>query len=125
MKPLYFIGIQTGVAAIFALLLIFVFGPDLGGKGTMFAAIAAGVSYVTSILAYIIVWTSLEKNPNRFTGNFMASILLKMMAGLATLFLVAYKYREFAKDYAVSFLIGYFIFTGVEVFFLYRRAKNT
>lgn len=78
--------------------------------------------FVTLIIGY-----NLQKVKRRqslvFVQFYMLSIVLKMVVGLAFIFVLVWKVPVQVKASTALFMVGYALFTGVEVFFLVRPKK--
>lgn len=88
-----------------------------------FIFIAILLSAVSGILAFVIVYNGLQKSIRMFTTYIMGSMLAKMMIGLASITLIALKFKGFATAYVLTYFFCYFIFTSFEVYALMRNLR--
>jgi hypothetical protein len=88
-----------------------------------FIYIAVGLSALSGILAYAIVYNGLQKSIRMFTSYIIGSMLAKMMIGLASITLIALKFKGFATVYVLTYFFCYFIFTSFEVYTLMRNLR--
>lgn len=84
---------------------------------------AIGLSAVSGIVAYWIVYTGIEKRITLFTTYVSGSMLIKMAIGIAAVFLVSLKFKEYAAPFVLSYFFCYFIFTSLEVYWLMRKLR--
>ncbi|MCB9231121.1 MAG: hypothetical protein H6581_05645 [Bacteroidia bacterium] len=125
MKPIKFAALHLGLTAVLLVLAWFLVSSDPGPREAKFSLIAISITSLTSLIGYFIVYNSLESNPKMFTGYLMGSVFIKMFTGIAGIFLVSWKISEMAIPFAVSFLGAYLVFTGLEVFFLMKKARES
>lgn len=73
------------------------------------------------VFATVAIFTYLYrlKNPGSFTQFYLLLMVLKIVAFLAYNLVMVMKSKEYAAVNVVFFLIVYFIFTGLEIAFLY------
>jgi hypothetical protein len=89
--------------------------PSFGWQTTIFLAASTGVVY----------WYVLKFHKQGFTIQaVMGSVLLKLVGSLAFLLLVVYKDPAGALPNALVFMIGYLLFTALEIAFLYPRISR-
>jgi hypothetical protein len=89
-------------------------------------------SYSTqTILFFMVINMVIYRNVVRFSVQqgdlvriYLLSIVLKLMTGLGFLFTVVWLDRDEAKGNAILFLIGYVIFTAIEILLLTRLKKG-
>ena len=95
-------------------------------SGTDLKIIASGLvlSSVLSLVSYLLIFNSLKGRPAAFISGVMISMMLKMFSGLASIFLVSWKFKELSIAYAVTFMIGYFVFVIPEMLFLNHIARK-
>lgn len=88
-------------------------------------AIAAMVAllFVINSLAFIFVTNTKDRNPRGFVSAYMIVSLGRLLICAAFVFLYALTHRPFAKPFAVSFFVLYFIYTIVEVRAIYAFFK--
>ena len=87
------------------------------------AAIAIALSAFSGIMAYAIVSNGIDKAVRFFTSYLIGSMLAKMMLGIASIFLVALKFKPFSSAYVLTYFLCYFIFTSFEVYALMRKLR--
>lgn len=81
------------------------------------------VSFITGGLAYVLTYTGLEKGNQRFITGLIVGMISKMFVGVIILLIVIVQYRPVVKEYVVSYLLAYFIFTAFEVYGLMRKLR--
>jgi hypothetical protein len=81
------------------------------------------LSSVSGVIAYAIVYSAIDTRITLFTAYVSASMILKMMIGIMGVFIVALKFREYAAPFVISYFFCYFIFTGLEVYWLMRKLR--
>ena len=89
------------------------------------AYLAIGLTSSTSLLAFVLVFRALDK-PFKFFLNFViGGMFAKMMVGIMAIIALG---LNLPKDklffFAVMFMIGYLIFTTLEVTSLMRKNKT-
>ena len=125
MKPGKYTLIHLGITGLVMTAAWFLIQDDPGPKAAKFSLIAAGLTSLTSLLAYIVVYTSLDKNPKMFMSYLFGGIFIKMMTGLTAILLVTWKAKEMAIPFAITFLLSYLVFTSMEVIFLLKKSRET
>ncbi len=118
--------IQLSAVAALAAVLIFLPGQVLTGWNThrdfgwamllLFALLSAFLFFMGSI-------TARSTNKSLFHGVVMGSVLVKLVLGLAALFIYSRKYFPINNLYIWIFLIVYIVFTVWEVKYMTRLAK--
>lgn len=78
--------------------------------------------FVTLIIGYNLQKIR-RRQPRVFIQFYMLSIVLKMVVGLAFIFVLVWKVPVETRPSTALFMIGYALFTGVEVFFLVRSKR--
>jgi hypothetical protein len=81
------------------------------------------LSSVSGVIAYAIVYSAIDTRITLFTAYVSASMILKMMIGIMGVFVVALRYKEHAAPFVLSYFFCYFIFTGLEVYWLMRKLR--
>jgi hypothetical protein len=61
-----------------------------------------------------------KANPQKFIQSYILSITLKMAVGCALILAIIFINQESSMSNALLFLSTYFIFTGIEIFFLWK-----
>jgi hypothetical protein len=84
---------------------------------------AIGLSSISGIIAYAIVFSGIEKRITLFTAYVSGSMLLKMMIGIMCVFIISLKFKEYAAPFVISYFFCYFIFTSLEVYWLMRKLR--
>lgn len=124
MKPAKYIFLHLGVTILGMVAAWFLLQDDPGPKAAKFSLFAAGITSMTSLFAYLVVYTSLDKNPKMFMSYLFGGIFIKMMTGLTAILVVTWKSKEMAIPFAVTFLVSYLVFTSLEVFFLLKKSRE-
>lgn len=81
------------------------------------------LSTLSGIISYIIVFGGLDKRIPLFTTYILGSMLAKLMLGLATITIVALKFKPYSTAFVLTYFFCYFIFTGFEVVALMRNLR--
>ena len=81
--------------------------------------------YVLTLASYIMVGFATQKKNGSIVGAVMGSMVMKMIISLFYLLTFFRMYKGHEMDFAISFMVIYFLFTGYEVYYLLRGvAKN-
>jgi len=64
-----------------------------------------------------------DENKNAFTLRFMATSGIKLFLSLFIIVIYAFVNKKQIVPFAILYLFTYFLFTGVETFFLYRKTQ--
>jgi inner membrane protein involved in colicin E2 resistance len=99
-------------------------GVHYGWVDTMpsFAVPVVLVVGLSTGLIYFLLVRRAEQDT--FTQAYLLSIVLKMLSFSVFILIVIFSDREGAFANALIFLVSYFVFTGVEVGFLYGRINS-
>jgi hypothetical protein len=81
------------------------------------------LSTLSGIISYIIVFGGLDKRIPLFTTYILGSMLAKLMLGLATITIVALKFKPYSTAFVLTYFFCYFIFTGFELVALMRNLR--
>lgn len=65
-----------------------------------------------------------NERPDYFVQLYIATLFAKMIAYAAYVFFVVWDDKPNAHSNALFFMIAYFLFTGIEVYFLYRKVNR-
>lgn len=84
---------------------------------------AIGLSAVSGCISYVIVYGGLDKRIPLFTTYILGSMLAKLMLGLATITIVALRFKPYSTAFVLTYFFCYFIFTGFEVVALMRNLR--
>ena len=77
-----------------------------------------------SFLSYFFLTNSMkDENKNAFTLRFMATSGIKLFLSLFIIVIYAFVNKKQIVPFAILYLFTYFLFTGVETFFLYRKTQ--
>lgn len=77
-------------------------------------------AFITGFIGYRLARVK-AKQPQVFVQFYLLSIIIKMVAALAFLFVIVYRRPDTIKENAILFLTAYLTFTFVEVVFLVNR----
>ena len=81
-----------------------------------------GVAMLSSLLAFIIAFRGIERDVRKFMNYVVGGMLMKMMFGIGTIFIVALSFEKpIIRAYVISFFLSYLIFTSIEVWALMRK----
>lgn len=65
-----------------------------------------------------------QEKPTYFVQIYIATLFAKILAYGAYMFFVVWEDKPGAAANALFFMITYFIFTGIEIIFLYRKVNS-
>lgn len=114
------------IVAVTFVSLAFIFIPILAKAQHWIGEVPTYSIEITSILAILTViifffLANIQKeSPQKFVQSYMLSITLKMLIGCALILILIFVDREGAIPNAMLFILSYFLFTGVEIFFLWK-----
>ncbi|HHG83915.1 MAG TPA: hypothetical protein ENJ82_04135 [Bacteroidetes bacterium] len=114
---------QLGVVALLLGLAYWPVTTWLEEGALTFSYIAIIISGLSGIVSYIIVYRGIETSIRMFTTYIIGSMLAKMMIGLASITIIALKFKDFATVYVLIYFFCYFIFTFFEVSALMRKLR--
>jgi hypothetical protein len=118
-----FIAFSSLIAVIYALIAWLVtrsMAPDYSFVSVFIALIT---SMLTTWVAYAVTYSGLEKNTNQFVALLLTGMLAKMLVGIITILVVSLRFKPVMPEYVVAYFIGYFLFTGFEVYGLIRKLR--
>jgi hypothetical protein len=88
-----------------------------------FFGIAIILSAVSSMVSYAIVAAGIKIRVQRFMSYIMGGMMMKLFVGIASITVVAWKYKENASIYVLTYFVSYIIFTAFEVYTLMRNLR--
>lgn len=118
-----FVQIQLGILAALLAIAWFPATNYLPPDSYTFVAVAMVLSALSGLVAYIIVSNGLDKTIGYFTSYIIGSMLAKLVIGLASVTIVALKFKPFAMVYVLTYFLCYFVFTSFEVYALMRKLR--
>lgn len=78
-----------------------------------------------SYLAHLFLSSALtSENKNAFTLRFMAMSGVKLFISLFIIIIYAFLNKKQIVSFAIIYLLLYFLFTGFETFFLYKKINS-
>jgi hypothetical protein len=78
-----------------------------------------------SYIAHLFLSSSLNaENKNAFTLRFMAMSGIKLFISLFIIVIYAFLNKKQIVSFAIIYLLLYFLFTGFETFFLYKKINS-
>jgi len=78
-----------------------------------------------SVLTHFLLLKSMDnENKNAFTMRFMGISGVKLFLSLFIVIIYAFANKSQIISFAVLFLFMYFLFTGMETFFLYKATQK-
>lgn len=80
--------------------------------------------YVFTVLAYVVMVQTKNKNPRFFVYSFMMISLGRLMVYGGFIFIYALLHKAIAKPFVITFLILYFIYTFIEIRAVYSYFKS-
>ena len=81
---------------------------------------------ILSVLAaatWLVYGFMLKSKPEDFIKNYLLTIVAKLLAGGIFIFILLFADKPGADANAVLFMAAYFLFTGLEVSFLFVKLK--
>lgn len=108
---------------VFCLLLLSV---CIGVVAHQFTATSFAISIVAVLaVATTLVYYFMQKvTADNFVKNYILTIFLKLVAGGGFIFVLILLDRQASQANAVVFMSAYFLFTALEVGFLYQKFNN-
>lgn len=85
--------------------------------------IAVALSAVSSMVSYAIVAAGIRIRIQRFMSYIMGGMMMKLFVGIASITVVAWKYKDYASIYVLTYFVSYIIFTAFEVYTLMRNLR--
>lgn len=129
MKPAKYIFLSALLAIVLLAVIVpvtmFLITTDSGEPRYSPGASAAGivVSWLTGLVAYLIINRALKKETKRFVAALFGGMLGKLIIGMLAVLLVAYFDRRIINEFVIVFFTGYFLFTAFEVYALMRNLR--
>jgi hypothetical protein len=78
-----------------------------------------------SYIAHILLLNALSaENKNAFTLRFMAMSGVKLFISLFIIIIYAFLNKKQIVSFAIIYLLLYFLFTGFETYFLYKKISG-
>ena len=106
--------------------LAFIFTPYIVLKQGWIESVPSFSIEIVSVLALLTLalFYYLQKiqqsNPQKFIQLYLLSITVKMVVGCVLILVIIFMDKEGAIANALLFILSYFLFTGVEIFFLWK-----
>jgi len=76
------------------------------------------------IAMHAFMMKAMQKQPQKFVAAFMGGLSIKMLISLIVLMISIFQLREMSLPLALTFLVLYFTFSGIEVYSLFTASKN-
>lgn len=94
-------------------------------QGYAFAAIAPAIllSFITTLISYILTFPTLEKKFIYFLYAVLGSMMGKMFLGICSILIIALYFKEWKMVYVISYFFSYFLYTFFEVYALMRNLR--
>ena len=124
MKPSRYIWLHLGLTLLLIATGLVALAVEPAKQNTLLIEGAILLNSITSYVGYRISWYGLEKMPRFFMNYVLMGMFIKMMAGLATIMLLAWLLKEGVIPYAGAFMLSYLIFTALEVIYLMKKART-
>ncbi len=74
-----------------------------------------------SITTWLVYFFMERGNTENFIRNYLLTILIKLLAGGIFIFAIIYADMDGAESNALTFMVAYLLFTGLEVGFLFKK----
>lgn len=129
MKPAKYIFLSVLIAIVLLAIIIpaTLFGMKTESGEPQYSTVASGaaviVSWLTGLVAYLIIYRALKKETKKFVGALFGGMLGKLLIGMLAVLLVAYFDRQVTNEFVIVFFTGYFLFTAFEVYALMRNLR--
>lgn len=87
-------------------------------------------TYLGEIIAFLTATTAIlfrfvfRAGPGLFVQTYLLTMVVKLLGYGAFIFFVIVRDRQNAIPNVVTFLIGYLLFTGIEIFYLHRKTRG-
>ncbi len=107
-------------SATLLLLIIFVRFVALKLANPSFLILILTILAAATWLVYLFMLRTKQED---FVKNYLLTIVLKLLGGGIFIFALIFFDKDGAEANAVLFMTAYFLFTGLEVGFLFRRLK--
>lgn len=78
--------------------------------------------FVTTLIVYYVL--TKPYGAMAFSQLYLLSMVMKLFTGCAFIFIVIYSDQAGAAGNALLFVVSYFLYTALEVIFLYRKTKS-
>ena len=114
------------ISTIFFTSLVFIFTPHIALKQGWIESVPSFSIEIVSVLALLTLalfyyLLKIQKsNSQKFVQSYMLSITVKMLVGCVMILVIIFMDRESAIANSLLFILSYFLFTGVEIFFLWK-----
>lgn len=80
--------------------------------------------FLITLVTHVFMARAFSKNPQMFSMNFMAAMVIKMLASLGFLTAIYIAYDGITKDFVAAFMGIYLVYTVFEIVYLKPLAKN-
>ena len=77
--------------------------------------------FLVLLISQVILYRVASASDHKFTRTFMAITVTRFLLYLATVMLYAFLVREDAVRFIISFFVFYFLFTVLEISYMYRE----
>ena len=92
----------------------------LFNKPSYWIAIVSVLAITTGLIYY-----RLQKiDSQSFTQSYLLTIVVKLLLGGIMISVIIFIDKAAATENAITFIIAYFLFTALEVFFLFQKINN-
>ena len=79
---------------------------------------------VGTVIIYFYVLEARREKPTYFVQVYMATLFAKIIGYGGYMLFVVWDDKSGASENVLFFMIGYFIFTAIEIIFLYRKVRG-
>jgi uncharacterized membrane protein len=122
-----FLSALIAIVLLAIIIPITMFGMKTESGDPQYSPVASGaaviVSWLTGLVAYLIINRSLKKETKKFVGALFGGMLGKLLIGMLAVILVAFFDRRVINEFVIVFFTGYFLFTAFEVYALMRNLR--
>lgn len=80
--------------------------------------------FIVSLVMFFLSEKAKKKDMRKFANFYMASTVIKMMLYLTIIMVYAFTFKEDGKNFAISFLAYYLIFSVFETYKLAKKEKH-
>ena len=81
--------------------------------------------FIVSLVMYFLSEKAKKKDMRKFANFYMASTVVKMVVYLTIIFVYAVSFKSDGKNFAITFLAYYLVFSIFETYKLSRKEKKS
>lgn len=85
--------------------------------------LACTIASFISLVAYWIAWSGLSKSPRKFISYVSGVMVFRMFVTIILLSIIFLNWPGIAREFALSYIFSYFIYTAFEVYVLMSNLR--